>query len=97
MAESNDQQMKTGSERTEVARWVLGVSGTVLFVVTIALIWLADSKSNAADRAFSMLVPMIGTWIGTVIAYYFSGENFERASQSVSKLVDQVTLEKLIS
>lgn len=38
---------------------------------------------------------MLATWVGTVIAYYFSGENFERASNSVSKLLEQVTDQKL--
>jgi hypothetical protein len=42
-----------------------------------------------------MLVPMIGTWVGTLLAYYFSGDNFTKASQSVSKLVDQITTDKL--
>jgi hypothetical protein len=95
MPEPNDQDSRSPSERSAVARWVLIVSGIVLVSSAAVLVTMATDRSAAADRAFSMLVPMIGTWIGTVIAYYFSGENFVKASQSVSKLVDQITTEKL--
>ena len=43
---------------------------------------------------FAALLPLWGTWLGTVLAYYFSKENFESANDSVRKLVDQVTTVK---
>jgi hypothetical protein len=40
------------------------------------------------------MLPLWGTWIGTVLAYYFSKDNFESANRSVQKLVDKITTEK---
>jgi hypothetical protein len=31
---------------------------------------------------FAAVVPLIGTWVGTLLAYNFSRENFEAASQA---------------
>jgi hypothetical protein len=63
MPEPNDHDSRTSSERSAVARWVLIVSGIVLVSSATVLVTMASDHS-AADRAFSMLVPMIGTWIG---------------------------------
>ncbi|MCI0400490.1 MAG: hypothetical protein L0Z68_04200 [Gammaproteobacteria bacterium] len=83
--------------RRSIAIWVIGASAGGLIALAIAMIAAAQSgqAGDAAEKAFTMLVPLLGSWVGTVLAYYFSGENFERASQSVSKLVEQVTEERL--
>lgn len=39
----------------------------------------------------SMILPLLGTWIGTVLAYYFAKENFESANKSVRDLVSIVS------
>jgi hypothetical protein len=36
---------------------------------------------------FNALLPLAGTWVGTVIAYYFSSKNFETANQSMQRVV----------
>lgn len=83
--------------RTAIAKWVIGGATGGLIALAIAMIWMAtgDQKGEAAERVFIMLVPLLGTWVGTVLAYYFSGENFDRASESMSKLVERATEERL--
>ncbi len=94
MAEANATKLGgSPSERSFIAKWVLGVSGGILVVLSVTTIFVGGPE-NTRD-VFNMVVPLIGTWIGTVIAYYFSGENFERASQSVQRMVDQVVVERL--
>jgi hypothetical protein len=44
---------------------------------------------------FNALLPLLGTWVGTVLAYYFSSKNFEAASQSVERMVTLTTEQKL--
>lgn len=39
----------------------------------------------------SSLVPLFGTWVGTVLAFYFSRRNFEAANRSTLDLVQTVT------
>lgn len=63
-----------------------GILGTI--VIGVAVIVL-DSKnpSDAAKLVLSSLLPLWGTWVGTVLAYYFSTKNFEAASQSTKELL----------
>ncbi len=97
MAENDRQNYSLPSEhRTTIAKWVVGGSVLSLVAVTITFLSIGGDK-DSAELAFSMLVPMLGTWIGTVIAYYFSRENFEAASQSMSSIVARVTEQKLRS
>ena len=40
------------------------------------------SRAEMTRLVFAAVVPLIGTWVGTVLAYNFSRENFEAASQA---------------
>jgi hypothetical protein len=96
MGETTDKNTQPAtSDRAGIAKWVIGGAAGCLLGLTVALIY--SDSAEGSKTAFTMLVPLIGTWVGTVLAYYFSGDNFERASNSVSKLVDQVLLDKLKS
>jgi len=46
------------------------------------------------DLLYSIL-PLIGTWVGTVIAFYFSRDNFEAASKNVRDVLRDVSQERL--
>lgn len=48
-------------------------------------------KTNAALQSlYSTFLPLIGTWMGAVIAFYFGKENFEAANQNVQALVQKI-------
>lgn len=49
-----------------------------------------ESFKNTKD-VISILLPLVGTWMGTILAFYFSKENFEAANQRVKELVNQIT------
>ncbi len=96
----NDDSAASGKDRKQIAISVLIVSAGLLVSVCIVFISFggSDSKSgDASEKAFTTLIPLIGTWIGTVLAYYFSGENFQRATDSVARLASQVADERLRS
>jgi hypothetical protein len=44
-------------------------------------------KPENATLVMSSLLPLWGTWVGTVLAYYYSGANFEAASKSTQELL----------
>lgn len=48
-------------------------------------------KFKEIKELFGILLPLIATWVGTVLAFYFSKDNFIAANQSVRDLVKQVT------
>lgn len=73
-----------------IATGVLGIVGIVFAVMLIK----SEKPEDGVDvlkYVFTALLPLWGTWIGTVLAYYFSKENFEVANRSVQKLVDSLS------
>jgi hypothetical protein len=44
---------------------------------------------NAKD-ILNILLPVIGTWMGTILAFYFSKDNFEAANRQAKSLLDQI-------
>jgi hypothetical protein len=48
-------------------------------------------RVSSVKDILSILLPVISAWIGTVIAYYFTKENFKSATDSTTKLFRQFT------
>ena len=46
---------------------------------------------EAGKLLLSVLLPLFGTWVGTVLAFYFSKENFESANRATMALVRTAT------
>lgn len=99
-----DEQTKIDKEidsRFQIAVWVLGCSGigvVSLSVLTILSGWNSGSVEKVAQTVFSQVLPLLATWVGTVLAYYYSRENFESANRNVREMVNKITsMEKLQS
>src|SRR4051794_9075198 len=89
-----------GNRITKLVLW-----GTVAILVTgVFFAYEALTSTSSPDQiklAFSILqyvlgvlLPLWGTWIGTILAYYYSKDNFEVANKSVQQLVDKLTSDK---
>ncbi len=63
-----------------------GVLGVV--ALGVAIMWTAEpnQKSDMAKLLLSSILPLLGTWVGTVLAFYFAKENFESAARATEKL-----------
>jgi hypothetical protein len=76
------------STRRLLAGGIVGVS--ILGIVIISSVAIAVSGSS--DRAetsrlvFSSVLPLLGTWVGTVLAFYFARENLRAATDSTIAL-----------
>jgi len=93
-----DQSVTEGLLRSELARTV--TIGSLVFVVITASIILLCAGINAATPPFDKdktnlffdiakyvlgaILPVVGVWVGTVLAFYFGKENFEAATRSVT-------------
>jgi hypothetical protein len=111
MNEDINQQQKnlpddSKNQRENITRSVvrLSVGGTIVIAIGIILIIIlpsdtSDKKLDFLKYGIGVLLPLWGTWMGTVMAYYFSKDNFDAASKSVEKLVNHITTsdEKLAS
>jgi hypothetical protein len=97
---ASNEQPKPPPETSEIARLILTISG--IGIIVIAGVALAGAGFSGAAQfkdtsqlVFNSLLPLLGTWVGTVLAYYFSRKNFESASQSVERMVTLTTDQKL--
>jgi signal-transduction protein with cAMP-binding, CBS, and nucleotidyltransferase domain len=50
--------------------------------------------NQRAQNVLNTVLPLFGTWVGPVLAYYFARDNFETATSSTQKLVHDLTPEE---
>src|SRR5258705_11868852 len=70
--------------------------------ILIVLISMASNNLGAKDgesfkgvkELLNILLPLVGTWMGTILAFYFSRDNFEAANNSVQQMVKQITTDE---
>jgi hypothetical protein len=92
----NDQPPEIGG----IAKLVLGLAGGAIIGISAVSLagaaWVGPEQfAQTSQMVFNALLPLLGTWVGTVLAYYFSRKNFESASQSVERMVNLTTEQKL--
>lgn len=63
---------------------------SVLAVTALAgiIIW---KKPEDANTVMTAVLPLLASWVGTVLAFYFSKDNFAAATKSVSDMAKQIT------
>ena len=84
--------------RSKIGRHVTYFALTIVFLLGLAAIMVAlFSKESDKERfiyvkdILTIILPLVGTWVGTVLAFYFSRENFVAAAKQTADLVRQLT------
>ena len=91
------------SNREKIAKTVTYFVLSLTGIIAIGAIIVIRSEPAGTDKfghfkdIIAILLPLWGTWIGTVLAYYFSKDNFESANKSVQQMVDKLTTEKKLA
>jgi len=71
--------------------------GIIVIVISIIALGFVGFKIVASDNAenskfvYSSLLPLVGTWVGVVLAFYFGKENYEAASKRYEKIIDKLS------
>jgi hypothetical protein len=66
---------------------IVGVSIAGVVVISGVAIGLAgSSRADTSRLVFSSVLPLLGTWVGTVLAFYFARENLQAATESARQL-----------
>lgn len=96
----NTKTLASADPREKIAR-IISISvpiatGVMAFIaIVFAIVLTAQKKEKESidilKYTFTALLPLWGTWIGIVLAYYFSKENFKLANENVRKLVSQIS------
>lgn len=80
--------MRETSFRAKLAASVVGLSLLAITVISALVVATAApaDRAGVAQLVFSSVLPLLGTWVGTVLAFYFARENLEAATQSTLRL-----------
>ncbi len=98
MSNNDDMSKSETKYRNWLAFGITGVSIVGVIVLATITIWKSKDADKTAQMVLTAVLPLLGVWVGTVLAYYFSKENFEAASRSVREMAKQLTpMEKLMS
>jgi hypothetical protein len=76
--------------RLVLARNLTLMCAVGIVCLSIIVIWKGTS-GNEAQSVLNSVLPLFGSWVGTVLAYYFSRQNFEAATHSVNEMAKQIT------
>lgn len=100
MSDSTQPSEAEAIARSKIGRHVtyFALTATVLLG---AMAIIAAFQVNDVEKRFgfikdvlTIILPLIGTWVGTVLAFYFSRENFVAAARQTADLVRQLTPEQ---
>src|SRR5215471_7468619 len=73
---------------------ILAIAALIIVVAGVNAIRGPEKEDQFFDIAkyvLGVLLPVIGAWVGTVLAFYFGQVNFEAASKSAANLVRQLS------
>jgi len=102
--EKQDSKQKNNKEKQDsnkkncsgfvIPTLALSITGVVLLItVFIAIYSMICGQNNPdfKDITVKTLIPLWGTWIGTVLAFYFGKDNFDAASKTYKETIDKLT------
>ncbi|MGP8217131.1 MAG: hypothetical protein ACLQQ4_16295 [Bacteroidia bacterium] len=86
-----EESNKNSSPQNLIAILVIVLSIALILLFGIPAIISASGPPNEKMKdLLSMILPLVGAWMGTVLAYYFSKQNFEAANKQVNAMVEHV-------
>lgn len=94
--DKKDEGLFFTNSREKLAFWITTVSIIGIAIVSSIIIisaWQQEDKAVALQTiqlVFSSILPLFGTWVGTVLAFYFSRENFGSATESITKSINTI-------
>ena len=85
MAEEPESAAERQRTRRMIAFWIIiasvvGIAG----VAALAIIFAKDGtqRADTTRLIFTSMLPLFGTWVGTVLAFYFTRDSLEAATES---------------
>lgn len=93
----------TNNRNRTILTLIIVSSGLLLLaLLALVIILLAEDqeKFESAKWVFNAIIPLVASWIGTVIAFYFGRENFESATRQALALtretLDDINVENIM-
>jgi hypothetical protein len=67
--------------------------GSVAVIIAVGAVAITVNPEENSLTIFNMILPMVATWVGTILAFYFGRENFESANRQVQNIVNKMSKE----
>ena len=67
------------------------------FGLLLTAFWSLAQVTGPGREVFNVLAPLFGTWVGTILTFYFTRENFKEANEAVNRIVDRLTPEQRLA
>src|SRR2546423_754811 len=83
------------SERGHIAEWVTGFTLAGIFLISAFVLYVCRGNPEMIRYVFASIIPLLGSWMGTILAFYFSRDSLAAATQSVRDLTQAVTGDRL--
>lgn len=80
--------------REWLALGVVGGATILLVIVAVVSILRSGDPADTSTRIFGQLLPLVGTWVGTVLAFYFTKESFQAAQRGTLETFKQISPEE---
>jgi len=80
-----------------LAYLVVGLAFGGILLLSCVVLW-SKNEFETAKYIFAAVLPLLGTWVGAVLAHYFQKENLTSATQNITALASKVAgIDKLQS
>ena len=73
--------------RTRARLALIFVLGGTAAIMAMAIIDVWHPGNTVADKVFTAILGVAGTWVSTILVFYFSRENFQAAQSTLSAAV----------
>lgn len=82
--------MEENETNNRIAKLILLAS--FIIILFMLIYWVKCSNTaESAEKLFVIILPLISTWVGTILAFYFGKANFEAATKSYNQVIDRLT------
>lgn len=88
---TNQNSSAPAVDAASIAKIVVIFTLSVITVLSAIVLYAWRTNDDMIRYVFASIIPLLGSWMGTVLAYYFSRENLAAATQSVRDLTQAVT------
>lgn len=81
----------TPNHRDKLSKTFIYWSFFLIFLISLAFFVSTYNQPTEFEKMFNILIPLLATWVGTILAFYFGRENFEAASKEYKAIINQLT------
>lgn len=65
---------------------IIIIGSFLIMIIVIGLVFAFGAGNQASQTVMTAILPLLGAWVGAVIAFYFSSKNLDSATKNIKDL-----------